>query len=469
MLPRRRHPKEDVLKAICRLAKTKNKKELAALLEGEKISVSANFGSITAIEILAFEGEIEAVDFLIQEFEGDVTFAALGFARRGDVIAANDLKKYGADPLRILMGHCIANNPEAIDKEIKAAAHDNELIREVVMNMVTGYALGGHIEEVNWLLSEEVKRGRTVQELFHFTMLAIVSFAIIGRFDLNELLICELLIVENRVLDYQHQFLTFRQWVRVSTALGATGFGDFDKVLRLLPFMAQHQQLIPLAINLIAFSGCDQKLFEFLELHPNRTPEAITGAASGGHEWIVDTLIERSNDNKQQLINLAIEYYEKHRHIRQSKKLLSAGADINAALKGASQGYHLNEMHCLIMNGADTKYAIEGLTAIWKKDDITLLTGSARPEELVAAAARLNRSQFLLDLAQQPAISGRLGLHTPLLRSAAFGALNPRQRLLTNVGLDMVMQKCASVGAIDCINWLLADAANLETLAALTG
>jgi hypothetical protein len=110
---------ESLMINIYRLAKERNKKTLQEIVDSGK-SISIFEGQYNAIMLLAKEGNVEAVDFLVSNFNASPYHALQGYALCGDEKKVNEL-------LNLLGG-------------------------KAVCDAIRGYAQGGHVDKVNMLL-----------------------------------------------------------------------------------------------------------------------------------------------------------------------------------------------------------------------------------------------------------------------------------------------------------------------------
>ena len=171
----------ETFKAIYDAALKKDEKKLTEIAE-QGILLEARYGYLSPMMLLASEGHVEAVELLINKYNGDINHAAFGFAVLGDTKRVNAYIKENplyAQPLRdwAVKGYAFAGNHKEVNALIVALADRNGAIK--------GYAAAG--------LKEDVKRlCQTVTPHKKSSALdrAVFGFAVGGFEDyVNELIV----------------------------------------------------------------------------------------------------------------------------------------------------------------------------------------------------------------------------------------------------------------------------------------
>lgn len=283
---------------ICDLAKQQNEPELIKLLNAG-VCLSEYKDDHNPISFLAMQGNVKAVNFLINKFHANLNHAVKGYAIGGYVEQVNQLIAQGANSNVALKGYAQGGHIEQVIQLLDLHANYS--------TAAEGYARGGYIEQVNQMLNLD----RTA------VMGAIRGYAQRGYVEqVNQLL--------NR--DPMHGLVAI---------MGYSKGGHVEQVNQML---AQRRGFGPLIDFNIAVMNYAQK----------------------GYIEQVNQLLHQSAGRNLVIRDFAVMGYARGGHIEQVNQLLNQGADRNRALEGYAQGGHIEQVNQLLKQGADRKFALNG-------------------------------------------------------------------------------------------------------------
>lgn len=147
---------ESLMTNIYHLAQERDKKTLQEIVDSGK-SISVFEGQYNAIMLLAKEGNDEAVNFLISNFNASPYNALQGYALSGDEKKVNSL-------LRVLGGKAVCDAVRGyaqgghVDKANMLLDMYGDCGYDLEGYDLEGYALGGHVNEVDKLIVAGAKR-----------------------------------------------------------------------------------------------------------------------------------------------------------------------------------------------------------------------------------------------------------------------------------------------------------------------
>jgi hypothetical protein len=119
---------------VCQYARERKQSELAQLIQTTIKTVNFVYCLETPIERLAFEGDDKAVQFLLNNFNGNIDYALRGYARANNVFATEAIIRLGTSLNYAIMGYAYVGNKNAVDTLIDLGADKNWA--------VVGYAHG---------------------------------------------------------------------------------------------------------------------------------------------------------------------------------------------------------------------------------------------------------------------------------------------------------------------------------------
>jgi hypothetical protein len=157
----------DLAEVIYQAAKEKNSAKIRALLPHVTIGIELKEGW-TAVTKLATERNIEAVNFLITEFDASLYLAAYGYALKGYTEeATNILEKVSSTAEQFIMSlwmmyaYARSNN---LDEMNKISNKFTNRTQQFILKKwkVGGYARAGNIKEVNKILESDCSSERLI-------------------------------------------------------------------------------------------------------------------------------------------------------------------------------------------------------------------------------------------------------------------------------------------------------------------
>jgi len=283
-------PKEEtIVEKIYRLAEAKDEKALTDLVK-QNVCIGVFQGGYNAIKLLSAEGDTKSVDFLIGKFNANRNDAVMGYAMGGHVEQVNQLIAQGV------------SRDRAVD----------------------GYARGGHIKLVNQQLEQGANR-----------KWAVLGYAFRGDVDQVNQLIAQ---------------GASRDWAVNGYAKG----GHIKQVNQQLEQGADRN----FAVKGYAIYGYVEQVNQQIGQGASRN-EAMTGYAFGGHVEQVNRLIAGAPENML-LKSYAIFGYAHGGHVEQVKQLLAQGANCHDAVRGYANGGHTEQVNQLIAQGANRHDAVMG-------------------------------------------------------------------------------------------------------------
>lgn len=244
-----------IVEKIYQLAKDKNKKALTELLNEGSIAVGVQSGSDNAIIRLAREGDVDSVNFLIDEFAASLNDATLGYASGGHVLAAITLRQAGVSHYSFINGLAQAGVPDLI--HLWQPTPQYMFFRQVVID---GYARGGHFETVKNL------RENGLNNFFVLSSYAESGF-------IEEV---------NKAFDHNNDLY----WAIEGYARG----GYVDEVNKLLA--TDKPNVLGVAVRFYAIGGHVEQVNDLLERGAS-IDQAVMGYAEGDHIVQVNQLIAK--------------------------------------------------------------------------------------------------------------------------------------------------------------------------------
>lgn len=151
---------EAALEVIVNHARRCDRKALKEFLS-QGYSVGLRVNGITAVEILAMDGDVDAVNFLLDHFCAGMSSAARGYARAGNVEQVEALLDLGASMNAALEGYAISQMHEYVDGLIRRGAE--------IYHAVYGYAqvnAVARLKNLDDLLVEKIKSMHSMAEKF---------------------------------------------------------------------------------------------------------------------------------------------------------------------------------------------------------------------------------------------------------------------------------------------------------------
>lgn len=342
---------------IYQFAKEFNREALSALIaSGQELHVF--FDAMTPIMQLAKEGEHEAVDFLLSEFDLSKTQAARGYAIGGNTTKVNQLLQQGASIHEAVFGYMfgghIAEAEKLIDRgaSLDRALHGYSMRGEVekVADLIaqgaqehqqySGYARGGHHTRVSNSLSLEC--------------IPAVIFGYAMRCDTKKV---EEWLTKLKKSGYQRYYQQgLDEAIRAFAVQGITGSLIDD-------LLSQGASLKNLIYG-YAESGCAKEINARLDkikssdaaLYQACLDEALYIYAYTGN---VKQVVALSSQNAS--VHQAIEGYAYGGHVDLVNKMLEAHPDIeyrNSAARGYAKGEYFNFIEQIILRDADPVCAL---------------------------------------------------------------------------------------------------------------
>ncbi len=294
---------------VCQLAIQGNTQELRHLTE--KVSINLSRGFYRPIMLLAKQGNVGAVNFLINNFGGSLDLAVMGYALGGNEEQVNGLLAAGADPLLALTGY--AFSPLDCEKKITSLLHSQCLKNEEVYTslLIEGAAFHGNYVRVKILVKEfQNKPNRPDGNLSKLVAAAILGYAMGGHTEMvaamhnsknsKEIFLNPALTgyavmglvkeVNNLINADKANFQDHINYVITHYAMG----GNFSEVNNLLSRGASKQS----AVHGYAWGGYSEKVNEMINISNTSVDDtmisfAMMGYAKGGHIDQINQLVTR--------------------------------------------------------------------------------------------------------------------------------------------------------------------------------
>ncbi|MFA5960333.1 MAG: hypothetical protein WC785_07430 [Tatlockia sp.] len=330
---------ESAFSTILSMAETENYAGLSHWLEETGHSVSLWKGMTTPILQLAKEGKERAVNFLIEQFEGDILQAIEGYARKGWVLQVNRLLPF-ANPNFAARGFAQSGNEEALEKLASGAGTK-------IRYLLEGAARGGQIDTIKRLLALPSLQ-------YHKT--ALLSIALAG------------LLAEGH-----DEAIDTLDWSELTPlALANTKlkvYAQLGHVVRVNPLLEQGASP-QLAVEYYAKGGHKQEVKNLLALYPDNTKltlAATKGFALGGHFSEVVT----DNFNTSCIVTQCHAFSG---HFKQVNRLYTTQISLAAICRKYLEGgychpNHLQRLLYLTENKALQAWLIEESAAIYPEID----------------------------------------------------------------------------------------------------
>ncbi len=290
---------------IYQLVKEKNEPKLNEMVK-QGICIGRYYNEHNVISLLAKEGDIDSVNFLLNKFKANLNDAVFGYACGGHVDAVNKLLAEGASIDYAIRGYAYAGQVDMVNKLLAQGT------RVCVAIAIQGYALGGHVDEINKLI--EVPCPDFYREE------AICSYAFRGQVDE----VNKLLLKQGGSYDY---------------CMAIEGYaygGHIDEVNKL--------------INDPSLSKLEKKTYRL---------SAIRGYALGGYVDEVNTLILQHEFHKEAL-DAAVYAYARGGHLDLTDNPTDQNADPKILMGGFARSWHIAEVNGLIAMGISYSSAVSG-------------------------------------------------------------------------------------------------------------
>lgn len=292
-------PEETVVQKIYRLAKENNVPQLNEMVR-EGVCLGVTLGQFNAVMLLAKEGEVEAVELLIQQFNASRNDATRGYAMGGYVNEVNKQIALGAKRDDAAFGYAFAGLIELAYGVVADESNRNFA--------AAGFAMRGDVEQVNKLISEGASLDFAARG---FAMSRHVTEA-------NELI---------------------GRGANPNFALQGFALGGYvDEVNEQIAQGANRD----FAVWGYAFAGLTDEVNKQIGQGANRDYAVGGGYARGGHVGEVNQFIAKGVKREYAVRGYAIGF-----HVIEVNKHIAEGANKTEAVLGYRMGGHLEEMNLL--------------------------------------------------------------------------------------------------------------------------
>jgi len=284
------HPLKHVFDQICEFAIAQHETSLRELLDEHRVTVNSTFGPISPIFMLAYQGEFDAVDFLLEKFYGNRVAAGKGYAAGGYISEADHLcPDY---PFEVMAGLAMGGFDKEVCKRFKmSVAKDDPFFQEYTRMIGIGFGQNGHKRQTDAYLQMLHSYGEAESTLYpgagQMCSVFLVSMSIGAAF-----------------FGVKHSIVNDRIYHHARTHyLGLFGLNYLNEVVEAFNaggFFALADQLLLETrlftrddhyIRGIAQSGYDKETKEIVKQYPEDLYHACIGAALGGHLRLLTDLI----------------------------------------------------------------------------------------------------------------------------------------------------------------------------------
>ncbi|MFA5959981.1 MAG: hypothetical protein WC785_05645 [Tatlockia sp.] len=296
-------PENSAFETVYLLAKAQNYVRLSVWLQETNNTVSLWDGFSTPILKLAEEGDKEAVDFLIEKFQGNSCYALEGYARSGRVKLVDELLPL-SNPSYAARGYAEAGLTEELSKLRESTKIELEFVIE-------GIARRGQIKEIELVLEGVSKPRRGV--LLSYAMGGFAyskNEEAIKQFNWDglpsEVLGATKLSIYARMGDMEMVKLLIKNYDVKHALVGLVRGGHIAKAKKLLPKIGMEEQLVAgfaLGGHINEANSCMRNETDKLK--------AIANYALEGHFNQVNTLFNRCNP--QDIHNYIATIYHNYR------------------------------------------------------------------------------------------------------------------------------------------------------------
>lgn len=396
----------NIVDIVCKLAKEKNEQKLNAMVE-EGYCLSAFAGRHNAVKRLAKDGDTAAVDFLISKFNASRNHAVEGYALGGHVEQVNEQIKKGASRDCAISGYAIAGNEEQVNRQIKMGAN--------IDLAAHGYAKKGDVKLVNRLLEKGADKNW-----------AALGYAFGGYVEEGNRLIAP---------GEQKQLMFIYATV-----------GNVEQVNLLIAQGVDSQ----FAVIGYAFAGNIREINKL----PHNVVDMVLGYAMAGNARVVNQLIAAADEKlKQGLKNCAVQGYAGRGHVAQVNYWLAKGVSLNVAVEKYISSDHINEANHLIERGANKDFAVRWYAYNRLVDQVNQLIAQGASRTFAAEGYARGGYQ---DLAEDQIVHGADRTH--VMRQYATAGKVELVNALIAQGADrnIAILNYAASGYIDEVNKLIA-------------
>jgi hypothetical protein len=422
---------------MCTLAKEKNQEALIALMSEAQVCVNFQIGIEGQIDVfsptswLAWQGEHQAVAFLIERFDVSLVDVVLGYALRGDVDKVNefiakekDSKERDFLKARTASNYLLGGHDKQAN-EIRCYQYEHiEADKAMYQGLIFGYAYRGDHDKVT-VMMEQASYNEGV-----FDADAVMGYTAGRHFALAKGLID----ANNKLIEY--------------ALLGNIVGGDFERANEWIARGANKNN----AVNSYANSNYDEQVAELIEQGASQDL-AVLGYAMGGNIAKVNSLVAKGA-NRQHAFDGYIKYRDNNtaRTYQELFRLVTLTEDhqLRALLAATAQ-----EKSTDLLTGANNLRQLmkeEGLSyltalsikkhsfRLWHLQAIPLLLQKKLPWDILVAYM-----QFIVPLSEknelytffeksskvQQGQSWKMGQHTLFLRQATVMNIPKKELFLT--------------------------------------
>lgn len=292
--------KKSLRDTIYHLTKDRNHTELSKLVDaGLCLGIIENH--YNAIMLLAMENDIASVEYLIENFDGNINNAVFGYALGGFKNQVQDLLNRNASKNHAVRGFAIKQDVEAVEDLLDDGANINDA--------VWGYEFGKHVHQANNLII----RGASVKY-------AIYGAALAGNEEE----------VKKRYQTGLNIYFAMHGFAQSKLISEITSFENFVECDMMNP--VNHAKSLNGQVKGFAQAAMHSEVEELLNKGADIN-DAVIGYSLAGDAVKVDELIARKASK-----HMAVKGFAREGHVNGVNRLVNRGADRSYAIHGYSFG-----------------------------------------------------------------------------------------------------------------------------------
>ncbi|MHB1221199.1 MAG: hypothetical protein ACYC0J_04320 [Gammaproteobacteria bacterium] len=322
-----------LFKKIYMLAKEKNKAVLAAMVAD---GLGISYQNSTVIELLAKEGDVESVEFLISEFHQSLNAAVLGYASGGYEMEMNRLIARGANIDEAVLGCARRNDYLAVETLLQQDASEEKAL--------IGFAECGEVAKIQefltsgvdptyagigYVVSGQVEAAMELVEQHSVDLAAMVCILAKCGFEseINKLVNNDRDLLQWAVFGYAQGGYEekvnecFKRELNSSEELAlqakaASGYAMDGFAHGFKPLLAQVSSIKPIVIMHCGISGHVDLLLQ-LAVNQREKDNAGRFLTNKKHMWAIEILLKNGLNTKS-----VLDGYLKNKYIREANRFM---------------------------------------------------------------------------------------------------------------------------------------------------